>query len=153
MAVAGAEPDDVMLAFLSGDGTDTPFDDDDGPFPDRESAARSWEWARGVVWASAYREEVWPPGAAAAYDGLRSRVEAAGHSVRVVAELRDLAVEDLADVVRFRREKPKAAQQAGAGLDDYETALRRLLESLEADKHVPSAEAWTALFDRRTRGA
>lgn len=152
LVVGDGTLDDVVLAFLCGDGTGTPFDDD-GPFGDRVAAERAWEHARRPVWASPYREEVWPPGAAGVYDGLRSRVEAAGNSVRSVAELRDLAVEDLADLARFRREKPRAAEQAGAGLDEYDGALRRLLEVLEVDGRTPSMEAWTALFDRRIRGA
>lgn len=140
-----------MLAFLHGDGTEMPFEDQ-GPYADRVTARRAWQFARGMVWASAYREEVWPPGAAAAFDGLRSRVEAAGFQARQVEDLRDLAVEDLADVARFRRESPKEAQQAGSELDEYDDALRRLLEVLEADRRVPSMEAWSALFERRVRG-
>lgn len=152
VAEAVGELDDVVLAFLCGDGTYTPFDQD-GPFADRESARRGWQRVRGTVWSSAYREEVWPPAAAVEFDGLKSRVEARGTGIGSVAELRDLVIDDLADVARFRRERASDAADAGAGLDEYDEALRRLLEVLETDGRTPTFEAWSALFGRRRRGA
>lgn len=151
-AEAAGGLDDVVLAFLYGDGTEGPFDDD-VPFADRESARRAWPHVRRAVWASAERDEVWPPGAAGAYDGLTSRVSARGYAHTSVEEVRELAVQDLADVARFRREQPRAAADAGAGLDEYDEALRRLLEVMEADGRAPTMEAWSALFERGRRGS
>jgi len=106
---------------------------------------------RRAVWASSERPDVFPPGGAA-YDGLVSRVNARGQSVASVAELRGLAVADLADVSALRREQPAAAAQAGAGLDEYEAALLRLLETLELDCRTPPWEVWQRLFERPRRG-
>lgn len=152
VASAAGDLAEVVLSFLFTDGTYDIFDDE-GVFPDADSARQGWEHVRRAVWASPERTEVWPPEAAAAYDGLRSRIETQGHGTKSVSGLRDLIVDDLADVARFRREKPRAASAAGAGLDEYDQALRRLLEVLESDGRVPTMEAWSTLFGRGQRGA
>jgi hypothetical protein len=146
--------------FLYTDGLSGVFDDDDA-FPDVESARAAWQTVRAAIWAHPDRDTVFPP-PGAVHDGLSSRVQRLGF-VRgpgtvqrqrqvVIDAYRDDAVADLADVQQLRRERPTAARQVAAQLEEYDAALRRLLEVLE-DGSPPTMEIWDGLFLRRRHGA
>lgn len=132
--------------FLISDGVGAVFDwQVPEVYPTSEFAAVAWERVRVRTWQHPDRDEVWPP-AGAVHDGLVSRTARCGLSALAPA-VQEAVVADLADVERFRADRPDAAEAIAAELDEYTRACE-LIAGLAA-RPGESLDAWVQITTRR----
>jgi hypothetical protein len=115
----GFDFDGAAAAFLDTDGL-SPLFDGDAHWPDPDVAEAAWERCRLATWRHDWRDEVFPPVGAQAWDGLTCTVAMGGYT-------RERLETDLATLQAHREQRPDLAEVLEVEYGEYEQALQLLL--------------------------